>query len=943
MSATEDDELRLYREKRDPGATNEPFEVAKPGSGATWAGDFVVHLHDATRRHYDVRLQVGGILTSFAVPRGPSLSPAEKRLAVQTEDHPLSYLDFEDVIPDDNYGAGPMIVWDIGRVKYLENPPEVGIPKGKLDFELQGRKLRGRFALVETSERFAPKSKQRQWLMLKKQDTHCVPEPGPVETQPQSVLSGLTVEQLVDRPKLAAELLDRARALGATELTAAQKSKRLVPMLCATEGAELDDERRLYELKLDGVRVLAARSGDRVTLTYRSGRSATESFPELVRALQTFYLEEFVLDGEIVAFNERGRPEFQRLAKRFSVSKPFEVKVAMAEVSAVFLAFDALRLGNLDVTQLPLLERKRLLATLVTGKGLVRYLDHIEQRGRPLFELCEKQGLEGVISKVKTSRYLPGERNTEWVKHKREEEAPFVVVGWVKGKGHRAGLGALELGSYRGETLVYRGRVGSGFNDQELTKFIDAIPELATEQFQCIELPEEGMSNSVPLVPRWVVRVRFLEWTPQRRLRMAVYLGWDKTAEPKSCDAAPREEIEQRALESLELDAGRPRSLTDAANADSATAADAPADAAATGAERQPDEEHAPAEETFGRERQVVGAAHSGFAGSGLTDIGTTASAAGLRAPPPALQATSFDPRVRRRVVLSNLDKVFWPDEGFTKGQLLHYYESIAPWLLPHLERRPVMLVRYPDGVAGKSFYQWRVPTGTPDWVRTLTLREEEKDGKDVVTFLVDSVDALLHIINLGCIPIHVLAARMPDVEFCDFLTIDFDLGDHPFSLAVRMALELRQLLTDVGLTGYPKTSGQSGLHVLIPLGPRVPFTMAKGLVELLGRLLQRRFPDEATMERRINKRGERAYIDTGQTGRSRTIVGPYSVRAHPGARVSTPLHWHEVHLALRPDRYTMFTVPDLLKDRGDPLVGWLDQGPDLVSVLSKLERWVRP
>jgi bifunctional non-homologous end joining protein LigD len=292
--------------------------------------------------------------------------------------------------------------------------------------------------------------------------------------------------------------------------------------------------------------------------------------------------------------------------------------------------------------------------------------------------------------------------------------------------------------------------------------------------------------------------------------------------------------------------------------------------------------------------------------------------------------------------VLSNTDKVFWPEEGYTKGQMLTYYEQVAPWLLPHLERRPVMLVRYPDGITGKSFYQWNVPAGTPDWIQTLTVREEEKDGKDVVTFLVDSADALLHIINLGCIPIHVLASRTPDLSRCDFLTIDFDLGDHPFSLAVRMALELRQLLTDVGLEGYPKTSGQSGLHVLIPMGGSVTFDMAKGMVELLGRLLQRRFTEEATMERRVSKRGGRAYIDTGQTGRSRTIVGPYSVRAHPGGRVSTPVHWDEVHLALRPDRYTMFTVPDLLRDRGDPLEGWLDVKPDLASVLAKLERWVR-
>lgn len=890
MGRAEDDELRRYREKRDPAATNEPFEVARPSTGATWAGDFVVHLHDATRRHYDLRLQIGGVLKSFAVPRGPSLWPQEKRLAVQTEDHPLSYLDFEDVIPDSNYGAGPMIVWDIGRVKYLEQTPEEGLPKGKLDFELQGRKLRGRFALVETTQRFSPGAKQRQWLLVKKQDPHCVPdERGPVETQPESVFSGLTVEQLLVRSTLAQQLLDEARAQGATEW--GNGPEKLTPMMCATQGAELDDTRRLYELKLDGVRVLATKNGDRVQLTYRSGRSAAESFPEVVRALQTSFLDQVVIDGELVAFDERGKPNFQRLAQRFSVSRPYEVKAAMSQVSVVFLAFDVLRLANLNVMKLPLIERKRLLAKLIRGKGLIRYLDHLEDRGSLLFDLCEKQGLEGVISKLKTSAYLPGERTSDWVKHKRESEELFVVVGWVRGKGHREALGALELATYRDETLIYRGRVGSGFNDAVIRRMLATMPSLVTAEFHCQELPEEGMANSVPLLPRWVVRVRFLEWTPQKRLRMAVLLDWFEDGDLRECVAAPHEELEQRAFANLEAHAA------------------APMVTATSPAEPLPLEPHPELPDHL------------------------------------ELEGAALDPMalVRHRVTVTNVDKLFWPEEGYTKGQLLQYYEEIAPWLLPHLAERPVMLVRYPDGVTGKSFYQWNVPAGTPSWVRTLTIREEEKDGKDVTTFLVDSVDALLHIINLGCIPIHVLAGRMPHVDDCDFLTIDFDLGEQPFSLAVRMALETRQLLADVGLTGYAKTSGQSGLHVLIPMGERVKYPMAKGLVELLGRLLQLRFPEEATMERRVNKRGGRAYIDTGQTGRSRTIVGPYSVRAHPGARVSTPLHWDEVHLALRPERYTMFTVPELVRGRGDPLAGWLDQRPDMASVLSKLERWVRP
>lgn len=875
------DELRTYREKRDPTATTEPFEVAVPTAGQTWAGDFVVHLHDATRRHHDLRLQVGNVLKSFAVPRGPSLDPTEKRLAVQTEDHPLSYLDFEDVIPAGNYGAGSMIAWDIGRVQFLENPAEAGLENGKLDFLLQGRKVRGRFALVETTHRVSPPPRQRQWLLIKKQDVFCVADAdGPIEKYPESVLSGLRVEQLAERARMQSELIQEAQGLGARPW--APTHEPLVPMMCATTGAGLSDPKRLYELKLDGVRIVAQRSGEGVRMNYRTGRSALASFPEIGRALASLFLDSFILDGELIAFDEHGKPSFQRLARRFSVSKPYEVRSAAAEVSVVFLVFDVLKIGEWDVTPLPLIERKRLLAKIVFGKGLIRYLDHIEGDGKALYALCEQQGLEGVISKKTDTSYTPGARTNAWVKHKREQEDDFVVVGWVSGKGSRAALGALELATYRGEELVYRGRVGSGFDEQTLAWFRARLPAITTEGFSCSDLPEEGMSNSHPVVPQWVVRVRYLQWTPQGRLRMAVFLGTRHDVALSECRAAPKAELEARALDAV---ASSSRGVEEPVAADVV---------ATTPDSRKPDP------------------------------------------PPPAAGVA------RRRVVLSNQAKVFWPDEGYTKGDLLAYYEAIAPVLLPQLQDRPIMLVRYPDGVAGKSFYQWNVPPGTPRWLRTLALRDEDKDGKSVTTFLVDSVDALLHIVNLGCIPIHVLAARSASLEECDFLTIDFDLGEQPFTVAVRMALELRQMLTDVGLEGYPKTSGQSGLHVLIPVGRRVPFDAAKGLVELLGRLLQARFRDQATMERRVSARGGRAYIDTGQTGRSRTIVAPYSVRAHPGARVSTPLFWDEVHLALRPERYTMFTVPGLVTERGCPLGDWLKRDVDLASVVERLERWVR-
>lgn len=867
------DPLKTYREKRNPGATNEPFERVVADATPTWVGDFVVHLHDATRRHYDLRLQIGGVLMSFAVPKGPSLDPVQKRLAVHTEDHPLAYLDFEDVIPEGSYGAGSMIVWDIGRVRYLEQAAEAGLDKGKLDFELQGHKLRGRFALVETTGRVKPPPKQRQWLLIKKQDRHCKPDAqGPVETEPWSVFSGLSVEELPHKERFAAALEEHVAAL---PKVSGWSFDTHTPMLCQLEGAQLLDAERLYELKLDGGRVWADKTDGVVRLRYRSGRAATASFPEVVRAVECLPLRNCLLDGEIVAFDERGKPSFQRMATRFGATRPVDVKRASIEVSVVFFVFDVLRIGDHDLTNLPLLQRKALVRQLVRGKGFIRYLDHLESDGRPLHQLCVAEGLEGVVSKRKTSKYRFGpERTDDWVKHKISREESFVIVGWVDGKGSREGFGALELGTYRGAQLVYRGRVGSGFDQNMLVTLGGRLRAIEAPTETAIEAPDEKARHWVR--PVFGARVRFLEWTNEGRIRNAVFVALLGTeAELTAARAAPEREI-------FDL--------------------------------------------------SVAGTTDAELDGEIQNDASVS----------PAPTATPAVLTPVRKVVLTNLKKVFWPDEGYTKGELLTYYEQISPWLLPQLRGRPVMLVRYPDGIHGKNFYQWNVPAGTPSWVRTLDLRVEERDGKDVTTFLLDDVDALLHIINLGCIPIHVLACREDSLEECDFMTIDFDLGEQPLQTAVMLALTLRELLEELGFTGYPKTSGQSGLHVFIPLPPKVPFAAAKALLELLGRFLQTRHSDVATMERRINQRGGRVYIDTGQTGRSRTIVAPYSVRAYPGARVSTPLYWEEVHLALRPERYTMFGVPNLVQERGDPLADWGEKPADIARAIERLGRWAQ-
>ena len=851
--------LGRYRQKRDPAATTEPFGAEPLHSGVpARQGAFVVHEHAASRLHYDLRLEVAGVLESFAVPKGPTLDPAVKHFAVHTEQHPIEYLDFEAVIPAGNYGAGSMIVWDRGVVRFLDPPPDEGLRDGKLDFVLHGHKLRGRFALVRLSGRKGkPATKQDEWLLIKKADVHARPGVVLTEAEPHSVLSGLTVRELASRSEVeAAMLAEAARAGGKPLRTDLSKA---TPMLC-TSGTEEDLARKgfVYDLKLDGARVLASREGETASLRYRSGRLASESFPELVRALRLLPAQRFVLDGEVVAFDERGRPNFQQLGPRLHATRTHEALRAAREVPVVLVVFDLLSLGDHDLRALPLTERKRLLTSLVRGKGIIRALDHAQDDGHALFALCGQHDLEGVIAKRANGPYRVGPaRSGDWIKIKRAHDDDFVVVGYTRGKGSRGALGSLELATFVEGELVYRGRVGSGMDERTMALLRPKLEALHVDAPAFVGDAPASARDRRFVSPELVVSVRYSDFTREGHLRHPVLLGLRADIEPTACVAAPDEVRVQAAQEQVER-------------------------------------------------------AHQG----------------------PTTEK-------RGRAELTNQDKVYWPDEGYTKGELCAYYDAIADTLLPYLRDRPVLMVRYPDGIRGKNFFQWNVPAHAPSWLRTFKLRSEEHDGKEITALLVDDRDTLLYMANLGCIPLHLLASRATDLERCDFLTIDFDLGGTPLRNAIQLARTLHELLDQIGLRGYPKTSGQTGLHVLVALGG-VSFEVAKTLAELLGRLLLQRHPELATMERMRSKRPTAVYIDTGQTGRSRAIVAPYSVRAFPGARVSTPLHWDEVGFGLDPGVHTMFTVPERLRSHADPMAGMLAEEPDIEAAVTALGALLR-
>jgi bifunctional non-homologous end joining protein LigD len=926
--------LASYEAKRDRARTNEPFgpEPAYSGGG-TQGGAFVVHLHAARRRHWDLRLELGGVLKSFAVPRGPSLDPGDKRLAVETEDHPIEYLDFEAVIPEGNYGAGAMIVWDRGRVRYLEGTGEDGVVRGKIDFELTGYKLRGRFGLILTGAEGRKRQKgssgagsdvarrggldvhgeplrgppQNEWLLVKKPDPF-VKKESVVDAEPRSVLSGLTVEELAESAAVAKKLEDRARELGAKE--GIVDSRHLVAMLCTNpevpdpmvDGSPLDRRGWLYELKLDGFRIIADKRGEDAALFFRKLGSANAHYPEIVRAMRALPAPRVVLDGEVVAFDERGRPSFQRLQQRMQAAKPSARNFIWTENPVTYVVFDLLAFGALDLRPLPLVARKALLAELLQGKGAVRVLDHIADDGRPLYRFCGKEKLEGVVAKRASSPYIAGpKRSGEWIKVKCDQDEEFVVIGFTEGEGVRQRLGALDLGAFHEGELVVCGKAGSGLDDRTIDDLLARLGPLTIDVTTARGEFEPTPRRRTFVKPEVVVNVRFGGWTGDRRLRHPVFRGIRKDVKPEDCTTGP------------------PPSLDAAAS---------PSD----GDERLEAERNSTPGPESGRAPNSAIARTAG--GDAPLAESTPIDADSDKSAPSTASHAS-------RVTISNPKKIFWPNDKLTKKDLCDYYMAVAGALLPHLRDRPVVLVRYPDGIAGKNFYQWNVPQGTPSWVKTITIARDEDGGSRVTCFLVNDADTLLYIANLGCIPIHVLAARSATIEMCDFITFDFDIGSSPISHAVELALSLRQLLGDLGLVGYPKTSGQSGLHVLVPMGPGVSFPTAKALVELIGRLLERMHFKIGTMERRIRERNQRVYIDTGQTGRSRTIVAPYSVRAHEGATVSTPLDWDEVNATLSPTRWSMLSVPERVEERGDPMQNLLAEKPDVARAVARLETLV--
>ena len=879
--------LDEYKRKRDFRVTAEPEGHVHPTGNVL---SFCVQKHAASHLHYDFRLELDGVLKSWAVPKGPSLDPSVKRLAVHVEDHPIEYGDFEGVIPKGQYGGGTVMLWDRGTWTPDEDPRR-GYRKGHIRFHLQGERLRGAWHLVR-SRRGEDDGGKEQWLLFKGDDGEARPETEGVVTEEwtTSVDTGRTIPEIAAeadatwdsrapaaealtrhgkaaKPRTAAEKPEAKRAAAsAAEIPGARKAafpKALTPQLATLVDAVPAGDEWVHEIKFDGYRlVVLLRDGD-VRLITRRGNDWTAKFPAVARALEKLPAESAVVDGEIVVLTPQGTTSFQALQNVLSSGRGDEL---------VFYAFDLLYLDGFDLRPAPLLARKEALRALLASAeaaGPLRFSDHIVGSG-PEFhrQACELK-LEGIISKRASSRYQQ-KRTKDWLKVKCLRRQEFVIGGFTEPKGSRSGFGALLLGVHdQGGELVYAGKVGTGFDESRLRELHARLKKLEREDSPFANYGRRGRQPAGVhwVEPELVCEVAFTEWTDEGILRHPVFLGLRE-------DKRPAEVVRES-----------PAELPSDAKAGAVPAAPRPASRGKSPAPRT-----RPVPPSTGRTVPRRGK-------------GKDTEVLGVR--------------------LSSPEKVLYPALGITKLDLARYYEAIGEWMLPHIADRPLTLVRCPDGVAGECFYQKHGDQHFDASVGRVTITENDGDRK-VYTY-VDSAAGLVGMVQMGAIELHTSNARRDNFERPDRFVIDLDPGPGvSWARTVESAFQVRERLEELGLASWVKTTGGKGVHVVVPLARRQSWDEIKEFTRAFSVDLSRRTPGRYVTRATLSARKGKIFIDYLRNGRGATAISAFCVRAKPTAAISLPLAWEELTSKLDPDAFTPDAVVRRLAElKRDPWKGF--------------------
>jgi bifunctional non-homologous end joining protein LigD len=901
--------LDEYASKRAFDATPEPPPAVAERSGPLL---FVIQKHAARALHYDVRLECDGVLKSWACPKGPSLNPSEKRLAVHVEDHPYDYASFEGVIPPGQYGAGEVIVWDCGVYSpdeggtwfharaEAEKRAREGIEKGKLSFLLRGEKVKGSFALVRTKD-------AKNWLLIKHKDRFVSTDD--VTAKDRSVLTGVAVEEMKHVPvrRIPAS---RLVPMGDVEPMPA----KLQPMLAEIGEAVFNHPDWMWEPKLDGYRALAFIEGKEVKLRSRRGLDLAPSFPGLTEELGQQAAGAMILDGEIVAFDAKGLPSFNALQNRVQLKTAAELKAAEQNVPVVYYCFDVPYFAGVDLRKSPYRDRRRYLSQCLLPTPRV-HLVHASEDGIALYNAALASGFEGVVGKRRDSRYESGRRSASWMKVKPARSADFVVGGYTKGKGSRATLGALLVGYRDKGKLRFASHVGSGFDEKTLKQLKARLVPLKRDTCPFAEKPDLP-NPTIWVEPKIVVEVKFHSWTEDGHLRAPVFLRvrYDLNARDVNAREVRRSRVSEEA----------PTAPPAASDAQGAT----------------------------GEIARILTQLESGRKDFPLV-VGP------------------------HRIRLTHLDKVYWPADAalqqpaLTKRDLLRYLAQVSPFILKHLEDRPLTMIRMPEGITGHRFFQKHWDQERPEFVESITVFSEHKDEKHDY-LLCNNLPTLLWLAQLGTLEFHVWHSRAkpgPDaqdrgidyasslealessvLDCPDYLVFDLDPyiysgkeapGDEPelntvaFEKGKEVAFRLRELLQSMSLEAIVKTSGKTGLHVFVPIRRTIGFDKAREVCELVGRHLVRKYPKDITMEWSVPKRTGKIFLDYNMNVRGKTLNVAYSPRGAIGAPVSMPLTWEELANA-HPLAFRISNAAERLAKTGDRWRDALKNKQDLEGLLNR-------
>ncbi|HEY3567739.1 MAG TPA: DNA ligase D [Thermoanaerobaculia bacterium] len=910
--------LQEYKKKRSFRATPEPEGKVKKSAG----NSFVIQKHAATRLHYDFRLEMEGVLRSWAVPKGPSLDPGEKRLAVHVEDHPVEYGDFEGIIPKGQYGGGTVLLWDRGTWTYAgEGDPVAAYKKGNLKFRLDGEKLHGRWALVRMGGR-NQEGGHENWLLIKEKDETAVPGSGDavVEQYPDSVATGLSLEEIAADPervwqsnraektasfkdKIAAKVAKAAAKKAPAKKAAASKGiKKVAKPEPASKATEIPGARKasmpssiepqlatlveevpqghewIHEIKYDGYRALCEIRDGEARLITRHGKDWTDRFAPVARAAEKLPVSQAILDGEVVVLEPDGTTSFQSLQNALAENRQNDL---------VYFAFDLLYLDGYDLRKSPLLDRKTALSDLLAGRaGAIRMGEHIEGDGEGFYRQACTFALEGIVSKRGDLSYHSG-RNKDWLKVKCLKRQEFAIVGFTDPEKSRVGFGALLLAvnDDKGE-LLFAGKVGTGFNDRTLRELRARMNKLEIDK-PAFKNPPRGAEarRSHWLKPQLVGEVAFTEWTREGILRHPTFQGLRE-------DKSPREIVRE--------------------------------------------EPQAPPPEAQGKKVEAKRPAAKTAVKKKAKKV-----VKGPKPPVhPAPEEVAVPPQGRSKkkeveiagVRFSNPERVLYPEQGVTKEELGIYYARIADWILPHLANRPLTLVRCPEGRAKQCFYQKHIGEHVPPAVHRIDVGDPEPYG------VVDSLEGLLSLAQMGVLEIHIWGSHRDKIEQPDYIVFDFDPDEGlDWDRVVEGALAMRAFLEDLGLQTFLKTTGGKGLHVVLPIVRKDNWDEVKAFTKAVSEKMVAAEPQKYTSKLPKASRKGKIFIDYLRNGRGATSICAYSTRARANAPVSVPLFWEELETDVRGNTYTLRTLPERLESLpSDPWADFFKVRQSITAAMKK-------